>query len=146
MRSKRDRNGTQIHEYSMRTMSSKLRKGANSLLSRWIVQVGNLSSKAVYRLLLRENLNCKNLTIVSFHFQASSRRCYELISKELPYSNRELSTVLWSELCLYFKVNWAINYHTILRLKSNRFRPFGLFRKSTHSSIGEEIHTFEEKI
>jgi hypothetical protein len=39
---------------------------------------------------------------------------------------------------LYLKVNWAINDHKLKTLKVNRFRPFGLFRGSTHFPIGEE--------
>jgi hypothetical protein len=38
---------------------------------------------------------------------------------------------------IHLQIDWTVNDHRYKYL-DYRFRPFGLFRKSTHSSIGEE--------
>lgn len=108
-----------------------------------IVYFGNLGAKAINRLLLREDFYCKNLTLVSSNSENASRKLQQIITKGLTNSKSELSSLLWCEFLIYLQINWAIYNHN-LRIKSNRFRPFGLFRKNTHSSIGEERLTRDE--
>lgn len=99
-------------------------------------------TKSIYGLLFRQYLYFQN-TITGIQIEGSARLLANKVEKSSSQKQRHLSTLLRSESSIHFQVNRYIDNHNLRFCLSYRFRPFGLFRKSTHSSIGEIDQTWE---
>lgn len=99
-------------------------------------------TKSIHRLLLRKYFDSPD-SITGFKFEESSGLLTYEFEKSSSHSNRQFSTLLWSKPSIHFQVNRNVDNHNLRFCLSYRFRPFGLFRKSTHSSIGEIDQTWE---